>query len=119
MDRTPWVRTATAAAGLVLVCLAAPAQNKPAATTFIGELPAEPPARVAVVVEGTTFLAYACGKTDEFNQSASAWFKGAVKNGKIEATNGGKTLTATLGKDAIRGSLTADGRERAFIAKPV
>lgn len=119
MDRTPWVRAATAAAGMVVVCLAGVAQNKPAATTFIGELPAEPPARVAVVVEGTTFLAYACGKTDEFNRSASAWFKGAIKNGRIEAANGEKKLTATLDKDTIRGTLTADGRERAFTAKPV
>jgi hypothetical protein len=90
-----------------------------AATTYIGTLPAEPPARVAIVVEGDAFLAYACGKTDEFNQSASAWFKGTIRDGRIEATVEGKSLTATLADGTIRGTLTADGREREFIAKPV
>lgn len=91
----------------------------PAATTYIGTLPAEQPARVAVVVEGDAFLAYACGKTDEFNRSASAWFKGTVRDGRIEAAAEGKTLAATLKDGTIRGTLTADGRDREFTAKPV
>jgi hypothetical protein len=90
-----------------------------AATTYIGTLPAEPPARVAVVIEGDAFLAYACGQTDEFNQSASAWFKGTIRDDRIEASADGKTLTATLADGAIRGTLTADGREREFTARPV
>jgi hypothetical protein len=90
----------------------------PTATTYIGTLPAEPPARVAIVVEGDAFLAYACGKTDEFNWSASAWFKGSVRDGRIEATADGKTLTATLTDGTVRGTLSADGRDREFTAKP-
>ena len=97
---------------------AQPAKAK-AATTFIGTLPAEPPARVAIVVEGDTFLAYACGQTDDFNKVASAWFKGTVKNGRIEATEDGKTLSAALADGTVRGSLTAAGKERGFTAKPV
>src|SRR5262245_65345538 len=112
-------RAALAVAGMVLSCLAARAADKPAATTFIGTLPADPPARVAVVVEGDNFLAYACGQTDEFNQAASAWFKGAIRNGRIEATVDGKTLSAVLTGGTIRGSLTIPGREREFTAKPV
>ncbi len=48
-----------------------PAKGRPA-TTFVGVVPAEPPARVAIVVESDTFLAYACGQTDDFNRVASA-----------------------------------------------
>ena len=91
----------------------------PAATTYIGTLHAEPPARVAIVVEGDTFLAYACGKTDDFNQAASAWFKGTVQKGRIEAAVDGKKLAASLGEGIIRGTLTTDRRDREFIAKPV
>ena len=97
---------------------AQPAKAK-TATTFIGTLPAEPPARVAIVVEGDTFLAYACGQTDDFNKVASAWFKGTVKNGRIESTEDGKTLSAVLKDGVARGSLTAAGKEREFTAKPV
>lgn len=82
-------------------------------------LPAEPPARIAVVVEGDTFLAYACGKTDEFNQAHSAWFKGSVKDGRLEATVGGKTFAAAVEKGTVRGSLVTDGKEKEFTAKPV
>src|SRR5437870_11910502 len=97
---------------------AQPAKAK-TATTFIGTLPAEPPARVAIVVEGDTFLAYACGRTDDFNQAASAWFTGTIQNGRIEAKVNEKKLSATLADGTIRGSLTAAGREREFTAKPV
>lgn len=100
--------------------LAAPVAVAADATTYIGVLPAEPPARIAVVVEGDTFLAYACGQTDEFNQAHSAWFKGKVSKGRLEATVGDKTFTATLDKAAVRGSLTTDGgRGKEFTAKPV
>src|SRR3982751_6582871 len=101
---------------LVSVGVAGAAQpaNAKTATTFIGTLPAEPPARVAIVVEGDTFLAYACGQTDDFNQAASAWFKGTVKNGRIEATADGKKLSAALGAGAVTGTLTAEGKEREF-----
>jgi hypothetical protein len=100
--------------------LVAPAAVAADVTTYIGVLPAEPPARIAVVVEGDTFLAYACGKTDEFNQAHSAWFKGKVANSRMEARVGDKTFTATLDKAAVRGSLTTDGgRGKDFTAKPV
>lgn len=119
MDRTTRVRTATAVAATVLSCLTAPAADSPA-TTFIGVLPAEPPARIAVVVEGNTFLAYACGRTDEFNRAASAWFKGTVTAGRLEATAGDLRLSATLENRAVRGALTTAGdREREFTARPV
>jgi hypothetical protein len=115
MTRTPRTRTATAVAVLAFCCA-----STRAADTYIGVLPAEPPARVAVVVEGNTFLAYACGQTDDFNQSASAWFRGTVSNGRLEATVGGKTLTAAVERGQVRGTLTGDGdREREFTAKPV
>lgn len=105
---------------LAVVFLAAGgAAAQPAATTYIGTLPAEPPARVAVVVEGDAFLAYACGQTDDFNAAASAWFKGTVTNGRIEATEGGKSLSAKLADGTVRGTLTAAGKEREFTAKPV
>ena len=120
MDRMYRVRTATAVAGMVFACLNATAADKPAVTTFIGVLPAEPPARIAVVVEGNAFLAYACGHTDEFNQAASAWFKGTVTNGCIEGSINGKALAAVMDRGQIRGTLTTDGdREREFTAKPV
>lgn len=99
--------------------LAAPVAVAADATTYIGVLAAEPPARIAVVVEGETFLAYACGKTDEFNQAHSAWFKGKVSNGRMEATAGDKTFTASVDKGAVRGSLATDGRAKEFAAKPV
>jgi hypothetical protein len=95
------------------------AAAQPTATTFVGTLPAEPPARVAIVVEGDAFLAYACGQTDDFNRAASAWFKGTIQKGRIEATEGGKRLSAALADGTIRGSITAEGKEREFTAKPV
>lgn len=104
---------------LVALLLAPPASAADA-TTYIGVLPAEPPARIAVVLEGDAFLAYACGKTDEFNQAHSGWFKGKLSNGRMEATVGDKTFTATLEKGAVRGSLaTGEGRGKEFTAKPV
>lgn len=96
---------------------AQPAKTK--TMTYIGTLPADPPARVAIVIEGDTFLAYACGQTDDFNKIASAWFSGTINNGRIVAAEGGKKLSAMLGDDAVRGSMTAGGRERDFTAKPV
>src|SRR3954470_22583780 len=85
---------------------AQPGKARPA-TTFIGTLPAETPARVAIVVEGDAFIAYACGQTNDFNKAASAWFKGTVKNGRIEATVGDKKLSAAIADGTVRGSLTA------------
>jgi len=99
--------------------LAAPVAFAADATTYIGVLPAEPPARIAVVVEGDSFLAYACGKTDEFNQAHSAWFKGSVKSGRMEATADGKTFSAALEKGTVHGSLATDGKAKEFTAKPV
>lgn len=106
---------------LVLAALGGPAAAQPTkgATTYIGTLPAEPPARVAVVVEGEKFLAYACGQTDDFNRAASAWFSGTVQNGRIEAKVDGKTLSAALADGAVKGALAIAGREREFTAKPV
>jgi hypothetical protein len=104
---------------LVALLVAFPAAAADA-TTYIGVLPAEPPARIAVVVEGDSFLAYACGKTDEFNQAHSAWFKGKVSNGRMEAVVGDKTFAAALEKGAVRGSLASgEGRGKEFTAKPV
>lgn len=109
------LRTAAALAAL-LACHAA----APAADTYIGVLPGEPAGRVAVVVEGKTFLAYACGKTDEFNQANSAWFKGTIENGRIDAAADGKSLKASLDGGVIRGSVSGDGdHDREFTAKPV
>jgi hypothetical protein len=89
------------------------------ATTYIGVLPSEPPARVAVVVEGDSFVAYVCGATDDFNRHASAWFKGEIRNRRIESTANGKTLSAELGDGSLRGTLSAEGKTREFTAKPV
>jgi hypothetical protein len=105
---------------LAALLVATPVALAADATTYIGVLPAEPPARIAVVVEGTSFLAYACGQTDEFNQAHSAWFKGKLSNGRMEATVGDKTFSAALEKGVVRGSLASDGsRGKEFTAKPV
>jgi hypothetical protein len=116
-----FARTLTGLGSLfALVAFGGPAAAQPkGATTFIGTLPAEPPARVAVVVEGDKFLAYCCGQTDDFNKAASAWFSGSVKNGRIEAKVDGKTLSAALTAGTVRGSLAIAGRDREFTAKPV
>jgi len=63
---------ATAIAWSAIALNTAAAVDKPA-VTYIAVLPSEPPARIAIIVEGDTFLAYACGKTDEFNSANSAW----------------------------------------------
>lgn len=98
---------------------AQPTKAAPGATTFIGVLPAEPPARVAIVIEGDKFLAYVCGQTDDFNRAASAWFRGTIQNGLIEAKVDGKILSATLADNTIRGSVAIAGRDREFTAKSV
>jgi hypothetical protein len=112
------VRAASAAAALVVACLAA-AQPAPPAVTYVGVVPAEPPARVAVVVEGDAFLAYVCGKTDDFNQAAAAWFKGTVRGGAIESEVDGKRLSAVVEGGTVRGTVEAGGRARSFTAAPV
>ena len=110
---------ATAIAWSAIALNTAAAVDKPA-VTYIAVLPSEPPARIAIVVEGDTFLAYACGKTDEFNSANSAWYKGVISNGVLDATVEGKTLRATLAADVIRGLLrTGEERAREFTAKPV
>ena len=114
-----FVRTLAALGALVAFGNSASAQPAKGATTFIGTLPAEPPARVAVVVEGERFLAYTCGQTDDFNKAASAWFSGTIQNGRIEAKVDGKSLSATQAAGAVRGSVTVGGREREFTARPV
>jgi hypothetical protein len=91
----------------------------PAAVTYVGALPAEPPASVAVVIEGDTFLAYTCGRTDDFNRAASAWFRGNVRDGKLSATSDEIVLSATVAAGEVSGTLSAGGRDRAFVAKPV
>jgi hypothetical protein len=116
MDWTLGVRTAWSVAATLLLCLAAPAAET---ITYIGTLPSEPPARIAVVVEGNTFLAYACGKTDDFNQAASAWFKGTMRTNRLEAEVDGKSFAAELSGGVVRGTLTVGGRKRDFTAKPV
>jgi hypothetical protein len=88
-------------------------------TTYIGTLPAEPPARIAIVVEGDQYLAYACGQTDDFNRSASAWFKGRLESNSIAAKADDKTLSAEFKEGRFRGTLTIEGRTREFTAKPV
>lgn len=105
---------------LVALLLTAPLAVAADVTTYIGVLPAEPPARIAVVVEGDSFLAYACGNTDEFNQAHSGWFKGKLSKGRMEATIDGKAFSATLEKGVVRGSLASgDSRGKDFTAKPV
>jgi hypothetical protein len=113
------VRAASAAAALVVVCAAAARPTPPAVVTYVGVVPAEPPARVAVVVEGDAFLAYVCGRTDDFNQAAAAWFKGTVRGGKIDAETNGKRLSAVVEGGTVRGSVEAEGRTRGFTAAPV
>lgn len=113
------VRAASAAAALVVACAALAQPASPAAVTYVGVVPAEPPARVAVVVEGDTFLAYVCGKTDDFNAVGAAWFKGTVRGGVIDAETDGKRLSAGVAGGTVRGSVEAGGRARGFTAAPV
>lgn len=113
------VRAASAAAALVVACAAAAQPATPAAVTYVGVVPAEPPARVAVVVEGDAFLAYVCGRTDDFNAVAAAWFKGTVRGGAIDAAVDGKRLSAVVADGTVRGTVEAGRRARGFTAAPV
>ena len=79
------IRLCVAMAWSAIALAAAVDVGKPA-VTYIAVLPSEPPARIAIVVEGNTFLAYACGKTDDFNSANSAWFHGAISNGVLDAS---------------------------------
>src|SRR5262245_47631312 len=88
-------------------------------TTYIGELKDAPEsARVALVVEGSKFVAYVCSADHPFNTTFSRWLRGDVKAGQLTATKDGITLTATLKGDTVTGSITK-GKTHEFSAKAI
>jgi hypothetical protein len=112
------------AAAMSLVLLfgaSAPADEKPAAgRTYIGVLDGAPKnSLIAIVVQGNEVLAYACGEEEAFNMRTARWFRGAAADGEVLATTDGVKLTATIGKDAVAGTLTgSDGKALKFKATP-
>jgi len=79
------------------------AGDPPAATasafpsTYVGELKGAPAgSRVAVVVEGDAFTAYACSPDAEFNKTDARWFKGTLAAGKGTAAVDGREFAAEV-----------------------
>lgn len=113
------VRTAVVAVGLVAVATGTAPAADPAkpAQTFVGTVKGgHASARLAIVVKDGEFVAYVCSQDEDFNKANSAWFRGKVADGIIEAANDDKrTLkgkiadkAATLTLSGEKGDLTVD-----------
>jgi hypothetical protein len=106
---------------VLLLCASAAADDKPAASrTFLGMLDGAPKnSLIAVVVEGSEVLAYACSEDENFNKTNSRWLRGAAAEGALQAANDGVKLEAKIGEDAVAGTLTGpDKKELKFTATP-
>jgi hypothetical protein len=91
------------------------------ATTFIGEIAKAPEsARVAVVVDGTSFLAYVCSSDQPFNDQFSRWFRGTIADGKLSGKAPcGAEFTASLSGETIAGRLKKGDESHEFTAKAI
>jgi hypothetical protein len=103
----------TVAAGLCRGAEPAPSR------TYVGELLGGPrSARVALVVKGNDFVAYVCSQDQQFNQDHSRWYEGELKDQRLTITRDGRTLTARVEADQVRGTLVGpDGKELSFTAR--
>jgi pyruvate/2-oxoglutarate dehydrogenase complex dihydrolipoamide acyltransferase (E2) component len=86
--------------------------------TFVGRLPvADGQARVAVVLTGQEFVAYACGNRTAFAKDYQRWWKGTLADGAAHAEIGGVKLELVRTTDGLAGELRgADGAALAFSA---
>lgn len=97
----------------LLLCASATADEEPAASrTYIGVIDGAPKnSLIAVVVEGNEVLAYACSDDETFNTRNSRWFRETAADGELQAANDGVKLAATIGKDAVAGTLTGPDKK--------
>ena len=77
---------------MLAAALAATARaDGPDGTTFVGPVQCgEKTARIGLVADGDSYLAYVCSQDEAFNRDHARWFKGTVAGGKLE----GKSATA-------------------------
>jgi hypothetical protein len=89
--------------------------------SFVGVLEGAPrSARIAIIVQGGTFLAYACSQDAEFNAACSRWFQGEIgTGGTIRASAGGLDLRGTLGDDQVSGEVGPERKPLRFTARRV
>jgi hypothetical protein len=87
--------------------------------TYVGELSGGPrSARIALVVQGTQVVAYACSQDQQFNQDHARWYEGELKDQRLTVKQDGYTLTARVEGDRARGTLVGpDGKELTFSAE--
>ena len=92
-----------------------------AADRYVGAVEGFPGAvRIAVVIEGERWLAYACGDSDRVNESVSRWWKGSTTSGVFVSDEEGATLTAKTEGKKITGVLqTKEGASHSFVASKV
>ena len=96
-------------------------------TTYVGPIDGDAKAvrRMAIVVQGNEFVAYACSTDEAFNKTYAVWFKGTTKDGRIQSTLNDVTLDATLKETRFSGTLTAKGtdlltfRAAAIVRSPI
>ncbi|HVJ80814.1 MAG TPA: hypothetical protein VNC50_07060, partial [Planctomycetia bacterium] len=90
-----------------------------AATTFIGRLEGAPEsARIAVVMKGGKFIAYACSRDAAFNQKNSVWLGGEAAAGELKSEQAGVSFEAKSDGRSLAGTLRQGGESLAFTAKP-
>ena len=86
--------------------------------TFVGTLAGGPDsARIGIAVDDKNFLIYVCSQDPAFNADHAAWFKGARAGDTLEATNGNRTLKATLSADKLTGEIASGDKTITFTAK--
>src|SRR5262249_36013578 len=95
---------------------AQPAEND--THTYVGTLSGAPDsARIGIVCDTKNFMVYVCSQDAAFNADHAAWFKGMRTGDKIEATNGSRTLRATVAGDKVAGEIKSGGVTMNFAAK--
>jgi hypothetical protein len=91
----------------------------PTAATYVATLDGAPDsARLGLVCDGKSFLAYVCSGDEQFTADAARWFRGECDGKSIKASSpDGRTLTATLTAAGMTGTLTAAGKTYKFTAE--
>jgi hypothetical protein len=85
---------------------------EPPSRTFVGEVAGGPrSARIALVVQGSAVVAYACSQDKEFNQAHARWYEGDLKDNRLNVTLDGNTLSARVAGDKIEGTVTGPDRK--------
>ena len=83
--------------------------------TYVGKLPTRTgDAKLAIVVEGDSFVAYSCGERSAFNQNYSRWWKGSVESAAAGLEQAGVKLMFEKSGAQLVGKITGNNQQLDF-----